>query len=165
MAVLLVARACAIVMGAKQTKEDETPTSPKSPRVSPVDIASGDETPVPALLDKEASRGEEALTPKSDVSVKSRADDADANSPSDSAPGRAASQKMITEALDEAKNDKADDPNRINYTINAVEAIVENRTRGLGAELAATRKELSETQQQLEKMMELLERVAAKVKA
>ena len=41
-------------MGAKQTKEDETPTSPKSPRVSPVDIASG-ETPVPALLDfKEA---------------------------------------------------------------------------------------------------------------
>ena len=44
-----VARACALVMGAKQTKEDETPTSPKSPRVSPVDIAS-DETPVPALL-------------------------------------------------------------------------------------------------------------------
>ena len=73
--------------------------------------------------------------------------------------------RMITEALDDAKQDKADDPNRINYTINAVEAIVENRTRGLGAELAATRKELSETQQQLEKMMALLERVAAKVKA
>ena len=36
-------------MGAKQTKEDETPTSPKSPRVSPVDIAS-DETPVPGLF-------------------------------------------------------------------------------------------------------------------
>ena len=71
--------------------------------------------------------------------------------------------KMITDALDDAKKDKADDPNRINYTINAVEAIVENRTRGLGAELAATRKELSETQQQLEKMMALLERVAAKL--
>ena len=40
-------------MGANQGKEDETPTSPKSPRVSPVDIASGDETPVPALLDKQ----------------------------------------------------------------------------------------------------------------
>ena len=47
---LQVARACAIVMGAKQTKEDETPTSPKSPRVAPVDITSGGETPVPALF-------------------------------------------------------------------------------------------------------------------
>jgi predicted ArsR family transcriptional regulator len=37
--------------------------------------------------------------------------------------------KMITDALDEAKNDKADDPNRLNYTINAVEAIVENRSQ------------------------------------
>ncbi len=90
----------------------------------------------------EASR-DEALSPKSDAAVNGDVDDA---------------------AYD-AKKDKADDPNRINYTINAVEAIVENRTRGLGAELAATRKELSETQQQLEKMMELLERVAAKVKA
>ena len=74
-------------------------------------------------------------------------------------------KESITEALDDLKKDKADDPNRINYTINAVEAIVENRTRGLGAELAATRNELSETQQQLEKMMALLERVATKVKA
>ena len=74
-------------------------------------------------------------------------------------------KESITEALDDLKKDKADDPNRINYTINAVEAIVENRTRGLGAELAATRNELSETQQQLEKMMALLERVAEKVKA
>ena len=77
--------------------------------------------------------------------------------------------KMITDALDEAKNDKADDPNRLNYTINAVEAIVENRSQrteqNLRAELTATRNELAETQQQLEKMMELLERVAAKVKA
>ena len=39
------------------------------------------------------------------------------------------------------------------------------KLQGLGAELAATRKELSETQQQLEKMMALLERVAEKVKA
>ena len=52
----------ASVMGANQGKEDETPTSPKSPRVAPVDIASrGDETPVPALLDKEASPGERRL--------------------------------------------------------------------------------------------------------
>jgi len=88
-------------------------------------------------------------------------------------------KKSITEALDDAKKDKADDPNRLNYTINAVEAIVENRSQRteqnlremaatqqrLEAELAATRKELSETQQQLEKMMALLERVAEKVKA
>ena len=49
----------ATVMGATQTKEDEAPTSPKSPRVRPVDASlTGDETPVPALLDKEPSRGE-----------------------------------------------------------------------------------------------------------
>ena len=36
---------------------------------------------------------------------------------------------MITEALDDAKKDKADDPNRLNYTINAVEAIVDNRSQ------------------------------------
>lgn len=88
-------------MGAKQTKEDETPTSPKSPRVSPVDIASGDVTPVPALLDKEASRGEEALTPKSDASVKDDGDVDDANSaPLDaSVPGRAASQRSLPRRL------------------------------------------------------------------
>ena len=62
----------------------------------------------------------------------------------------------------------------INYTINAVEAIVENRSQrteqNLRAELTATRNELTETredlsatQQQLEKMMALLERVAAKL--
>ena len=38
-------------------------------------------------------------------------------------------KKSITEALDEAKSDKADDPNRLNYTINAVEAIVDNRSQ------------------------------------
>ena len=72
-------------MGAKQTKEDETPTSPKSPRVAPVDIASiSDETPVPALLDKqEDSRADEALSPKSDGSVTSRHDDSEAASPLD----------------------------------------------------------------------------------
>ena len=44
-------------MGAKQTKEDETPTSPKSPRVSPVDHASGETAEsVPALLDKHRAR-------------------------------------------------------------------------------------------------------------
>ena len=37
--------------------------------------------------------------------------------------------KSITEALDDLKKDKADDPNRINYTINAVDAIVDNRSR------------------------------------
>ena len=37
--------------------------------------------------------------------------------------------ESITEALDDLKKDKADDPNRLNYTINAVEAIVENRSQ------------------------------------
>ena len=241
------------IMGAKQTKEDETPTSPKSPRVSPVDIASGGETPVPALvalLDKEASRGEEAPSPKSEASVTSR--DADAASSSGESVssyassyatssgesvssyassyatettneshaaartlvlkghtnqvqclaaldgGRLASgsanslvptrmlpdyearawdrsrgvwienarlTRMITDALDDLKKDKADDPNRLNYTINAVEAIVENRSQrmerrieSLETELAATRKELSE-------MMALLQRLVAKADA
>ena len=66
--------------------------------------------------------------------------------------------ESITEALDDLKKDKADDPNRLNYTINAVEAIVDNRTKKLEAELAATRKELSD-------MMALLQRVATKVDA
>ena len=78
-------------------------------------------------------------------------------------------KKSITEALDDTKKDKADDPNRLNYTINAVEAIVDNRSQrteqNLRVELTATRNELSETQQKLDKMMVLLERVAAKVKA
>ena len=48
-----------LIMGAKQTKEDETPTSPKSPRVSPVDHASqtGIETSVPAQLDRRHRQG------------------------------------------------------------------------------------------------------------
>ena len=86
-------------MGAKQTKEDETPTSPKSPRVSPVDIASGDETPVPALLDKDASRGEQALTPKSDASVKDDGDVDDGETPLENEPGRAASQRSLSRRL------------------------------------------------------------------
>ena len=44
-------------------------------------------------------------------------------------------KKRVTVALDEAKSDKADDPNRLNYTINAVEAIVDNRTRKLEAKI------------------------------
>ena len=55
-------------------------------------------------------------------------------------------KKSITEALDEAKSDKADDPNRLNYTINAVEAIVENRSQrteqNLRVELTATRENM-----------------------
>ena len=82
-------------------------------------------------------------------------------------------KKSITEALDDAKKDKADDPNRLNYTINAVEAIVENRSQrteqNLRVELAATQQrleaELAATRKELSDMMALLERVAAKVKA
>ena len=44
-------------------------------------------------------------------------------------------KNMITEALDDLTKDKADDPNRLNYTINAVEAIVDNRTKKLEAKI------------------------------
>ena len=217
-------------MGAKQTKEDETPTSPKSPSVSPVDIASGGETPVPALvalLDKEASRGEEAPSPKSEASVTSR--DADAASSSGESVssyassyatettneshaaartlvlkghtnqvqclaaldgGRLASgsanslvptrmlpdyearawdrsrgvwienarlTRMITDALDDLKKDKADDPNRINYTINRVEAIVDNRTRTLEADLAATREKVESMETKIDQLASMLQ--------
>ena len=78
--------------------------------------------------------------------------------------------KSITEALDEAKSDKADDPNRLNYTINAVEAIVENRSQrteqNLRAELASMREELSDLAKVVETQQEvimLLRRVAAKL--
>ena len=84
--------------------------------------------------------------------------------------------EKIKEVLDDAKKDKADDPNRINYTINAVEAIVDNRSQRteqnlremaatqqrLEAELAETRKELSEMKSE---MMALLQRVVEKVDA
>ena len=61
---------------------------------------------------------------------------------------------MITDALDDAKRDKADDPNRLNYTINAVEAIVENRTRKLEAELAATREKIDNLTVMIQKLLD-----------
>ena len=60
--------------------------------------------------------------------------------------------KMITEALNDLKKDKADDPNRINYTINAVEAIVDNRARTTEKTITALKAELAEmrkTQQEI----------------
>ena len=71
----------------------EEPTSPLS-KVTPI----GSETSNfadDALPDKEPSRGEEALSPKSDGSVKLREVD-EASSPLDeSLPGRAASQRSL----------------------------------------------------------------------
>ena len=49
-----------------------------------------------------------------------------------------------------------DDPNRLNYTINAVEAIVDNRTKKLEAELAATRKNLEAKIDKLTDMVQKL---------
>ena len=69
--------------------------------------------------------------------------------------------ESITEALDDLKNDKADDPNRLNYTINAIEAIVDHSERRTGhridaveTELAATRKELSEMKAMLQRLID-----------
>ena len=47
-----------------------------------------------------------------------------------------------------------DDPNRLNYTINAVAAIVDNRTQKLEAELTATRKELAEMKAMLQVLVD-----------
>ena len=69
--------------------------------------------------------------------------------------------ESITDALDDAKKDKADDLNRLNYTINAVEAIVDHSERRTGhridaveTELAATRKELSEMKAMLQSLID-----------
>ena len=55
-------------------------------------------------------------------------------------------KRLITDALDDLKKDKADDPNRLNYTINAIEAIVDNRSQrteqNLRTELTATRENM-----------------------
>ena len=49
---------------------------------------------------------------------------------------------------------KADDPNRLNYTINAVEAIVDNRTKKLEAELAATREKIDKLTDMIQALLE-----------
>ena len=53
-------------------------------------------------------------------------------------------KESLVVALHRATRAADDDPNRLNYTINAVAAIVDNRTQKLEAELTATRKELAE---------------------
>ena len=47
-----------------------------------------------------------------------------------------------------------DDPNRLNYTINAVAAIVDNRTQKLEAELSQTRQELAEMKAMLQVLVD-----------
>ena len=49
---------------------------------------------------------------------------------------------------------KADDPNRLNYTINAVEAIVDNRTKKLEAELAVTREKIDNLTAMIQKLLD-----------
>ncbi len=65
--------------------------------------------------------------------------------------------KMITEALDDLKKDKSDDPNRLNYTINAVEAIVENRSQrteqNLRSELAAMEAKIDALTDMIQKLL------------
>ena len=67
-------------------------------------------------------------------------------------------KKSITEALEDAKKDKADDPNRLNYTINAVEAIVENRSQrteqNLRTELAAMEKKIDKLTAMIQKLLD-----------
>ena len=87
-------------MGAKQSLEESddiaSPRSPTSPRVVPLD----DETSMSAVLQEDASRGDEALTPKSSGTVTlHNDDDEDAASPLDDEPGRAASQRSLSRRL------------------------------------------------------------------
>ena len=95
-------------MGQASSVEDDgniSPKSPRSPRVQPIDQASGGETPVPALLDKEAS---------------------------------------------------------LNYTINRVEAIVDNRTRTLEADLAATREKVESMETKIDQLAALAKAIHAR---
>ena len=60
----------------------------------------------------------------------------------------------LAAALRRATRQADDDPNRLNYTINAVAAIVDNRTQKLEAELTATRKELAEMKAMLQLLVD-----------
>ena len=175
-------------MGDQQSTVEETdgapasPRSPTSPRVVPVDHG---ETSNEAQLQLDASRGDETPTSINSSAVMVHEDNDDAAPPLDDEPGPAASQRyddeekrdldptasdgivtikhvrlkrMITDALDDTKRDKADDPNRLNYTINAVEAIVENRSQrteqNLRSELAAMEKKIDKLTDMIQKLLD-----------
>ena len=157
-----------VLMGAKQSLVEAdapaSPRSPTSPRVLPVD---GSETSMPAVQSIRSRL--ELITETAPIASRLPTWMLPTND-------KDSIKKSITEAFDDVKKDKADDPNRINYTINAVEAIVDNRSQRteqnlremaatqqrLEAELAETRKELSEMKSE---MMALLQRVVEKVDA
>ena len=60
----------------------------------------------------------------------------------------------LASALRRATRQADDDPNRLNYTINAVAAIVDNRTQKLEAELSQTRQELAEMRAMLQLLVD-----------
>ena len=60
----------------------------------------------------------------------------------------------LAAALRRATRQADDDPNRLNYTINAVAAIVDNRTQKLEAELSQTRQELAEMKAMLQLLVD-----------
>jgi hypothetical protein len=60
----------------------------------------------------------------------------------------------LAAALRRATRQADDDPNRLNYTINAVAAIVDNRTQKLEAELSQTRQELAEMKAMLQVLVD-----------
>ena len=65
--------------------------------------------------------------------------------------------ESITDALDDAKKDKTDDLNRLNYTINAVEAIVDHSERRTGHRIDAVETELAEARKELSEMKAMLQ--------
>ena len=65
--------------------------------------------------------------------------------------------KSITEALNEAKKDKADDPNRLNYTINAVEAIVDNRSQRTETRITALETKIDTLKVMIQKLLDAKE--------
>jgi len=73
--------------------------------------------------------------------------------------------ESITEALDDLKKDKADDPNRLNYTINAIEAIVDHSERRTGHRIDAVETELARIAATQQQILALLSRVPANADA
>ena len=84
-----------------------------------------DETSNTAQLQLDSSRGGTTLSPRNGGTVMSHDDNEDKNKSAsledEPGPARAASQRSLLRRLSY--------PNRLNYTINAVEAIVENRSQ------------------------------------
>ena len=146
-----VSRACALVMGAKQTKEDETPTSPKSPRVAPVE--SGETSNIAQLLKEEAPGRRLYYCPLLERIKETSGIAAELPQWMLPTSDEYSIKRRLYRTLDELKDETANDPS---YEI-------VTRFAALETELAATRKDLSTTQEKLVDMAETQREILAKL--